>query len=500
MADSIAIVGGGIAGLSAGCYGQMNGYRTRIFEMHDKPGGLCTGWKRNGYTFDGCIEWLVGSKDGSSFNKVWSELGAVQGRRMIDHEEFIRVEGVGGKALILYNDADRLERHMKELSPSDGPVIEELTGTIRELGSIEIPLEPPEGLRGAFDTLKGLPSLLRMARHYLKFRNVTVQQFCGRFSDPFIREAFGQVFNLPDFSMLWPVMNLAWICKGDAGYPEGGSLEFSHTIERRYTGLGGDVSYKSPVKEILVEGARAVGVRLEDGSEHRAERVISAADGRATIFDMLGGRYVDDEISGMYDRWPTFEPLVQVSFGVARDLSDEPHALQFQLEKPIEVGGKAREWLGRRHYCFDKTLAPPGKSVVVVLLPTEYDYWETLHGDREKYEAEKKRVADQVTSALEGRFAGFRDSVEVVDVATPMTYVRYTGNWRGSYEGWLLTRETNKYMIKRMRNTLPGLDNFYMVGQWVMPGGGLPPAALSGREVIRTMCKKDGRRFTTSQP
>ena len=50
-AGSIIIIGAGIAGLSAGSYGQMNGYRTQIFELHDKPGGLCTAWKRRGYTF-----------------------------------------------------------------------------------------------------------------------------------------------------------------------------------------------------------------------------------------------------------------------------------------------------------------------------------------------------------------------------------------------------------------------------------------------------------------
>ena len=64
MEKSIIIIGAGIAGLSAGCYGQMNGYRTRIFEMHTTPGGLCTTWKRTGYKIDGCIHWLVGSWPG----------------------------------------------------------------------------------------------------------------------------------------------------------------------------------------------------------------------------------------------------------------------------------------------------------------------------------------------------------------------------------------------------------------------------------------------------
>jgi uncharacterized protein with NAD-binding domain and iron-sulfur cluster len=43
---SIAIIGAGVAGLAAGCYGRMNGYRTNIFEMHAGPGGLCTSWRR----------------------------------------------------------------------------------------------------------------------------------------------------------------------------------------------------------------------------------------------------------------------------------------------------------------------------------------------------------------------------------------------------------------------------------------------------------------------
>jgi len=81
-----------------------------------------------------------------------------------------------------------------------------------------------------------------------------------------------------------------------------------------------------------------------------------------------------------------------------------------------------------------------------------------------------------------------------------MTLERHTGNWRGSYEGWMLTRENSKYMVRPMKSTLPGLDGFYMIGQWLRPGGGLPPAAMSGRDVIQAICKKDSRKFTTAEP
>lgn len=128
---SIIIIGAGIAGLSAGCYGQMNDYRTRIFEMHTKPGGLCTSWLRQKYTIDGCLHWLVGSRSGTNFYRIWEELGAVQGRRMIDHEEFMRVEGADGKVFVFYTDIDRLEQHMKELAPEDGNEIEKFIKGLR---------------------------------------------------------------------------------------------------------------------------------------------------------------------------------------------------------------------------------------------------------------------------------------------------------------------------------------------------------------------------------
>src|SRR5512142_2200930 len=107
---SIIIIGGGIAGLSAGCYGRMNGLRTRIFEMHKKkPGGLCTAWKRQGYTVDGCIHWLVGSGPQSGFHKIWRDLGALEGTTIVDFDEYGRIEGTDRRTFIAYTDIDRLE-------------------------------------------------------------------------------------------------------------------------------------------------------------------------------------------------------------------------------------------------------------------------------------------------------------------------------------------------------------------------------------------------------
>ena len=98
------------------------------------------------------------------------------------------------------------------------------------------------------------------------------------------------------------------------------------------------LTYRATVEEILVEDDRAVGVRLADGSEHRADAVVSAADGHSTIFKMLGGRYVDAKIEKRYATWKTFDPLFMISYGVAQEYPDLPPFTTIFLEKPLAVG------------------------------------------------------------------------------------------------------------------------------------------------------------------
>lgn len=495
MNKSMIIIGGGIAGLAAGCYGRMNGYKTRIFEMHDSPGGVCTSWKRNGYTIDGCIHWLVGSNPNTSMHHLWEELGVIKGMKYINHEEFSRIEGSDGRVFIVYANLDRLEKHMKELAPEDAPVIEEFIGAARAFTGMDLPVEV---ISSPIEGLKVLLKMLPFLRWFLKWRGISINDYSRRFRNPFLKEAFLKAFagemDMPALAML---MTLSWLNNGTAGYPLGGSLEFSRAMERRYLGLDGEIAYRSRVAKILVENGRAVGVRLADGSEHRADWVISAADGHTTIFEMLEGKYAGKKIRGYYENFPLFQPLVYIGLGVNRAFDDFPSSVggvNFPLAEPVHLGGKEITRLGVMIYNFDPSLAPPGKTILKVMFPVDYDWWKTLAQDPARYRAEKERIADQVAALLDRRFPGLAAQVEMRDVATPLTFERYTGNWRGSYEGWLMTTRT---FGLQMPKNLPGLGNFYMAGQWVEPGGGVPTAAMSGRNAIRKICKKDGKRFKT---
>ena len=145
-----------MAGLSAGCYAQMNGYTTHIFEQHISPGGVCTSWKRKGYTFDCCVHNLPGSGEASTLHRIWRELGAVPTRPMVAYDELVQVEE-GPHVFTVYTDIDRLEAHMKALSPADAKVIEELTNAARHFTGLELLSLPVTGAAGLIGMLGFAP-------------------------------------------------------------------------------------------------------------------------------------------------------------------------------------------------------------------------------------------------------------------------------------------------------------------------------------------------------
>lgn len=493
---SMIIIGGGLAGLSTGVYGQLNGYATHIFEQHTLPGGVCTAWKRKGYTMDGCIHWLMGSRPESSMYRIYEEVGALEGNRLMILEEYGRcLDLAAEKELVFSADLNRLARDMKALTsyPEDHTAIDTLITAAEAFKGFDMQLDKAPELIGPLDNLKMMWKLRHLGK-YVRYQKIPVKDFAAQLKDPFLRWVITGVF-VPEMPMMFLFALLGQLAAGDLSVVEGGSLKFSLAIAQRYKDLGGKVTYGAEVAKILVENDRAVGIQLSDGSEHRADIVVSAADGRSTIFGMLEGKYVDDKIRHRYDHWPIFPPLILATFGVAREFPGEVADSNIKLHKPISIGGKEIDVLMVRIFNYDPTLAPPGKTTVQVMLTHEFDYWDALQKDRARYDAEKEKVAALLLQQLEGLYPGITQNVEVTDVATPYTFWRYSRNYRGAFEGWLMSTETQA----RVDKTLPGLANFYMVGQWVEPGGGVPTAIASGRNLIQILCHQEKRAFKTTR-
>ena len=494
MAKSIIVIGAGMGGLAAGIYGQINGYETQIFEMHTRPGGQCTSWKRKGYTFDPCIHHFFGCKPGSSVYQMWHELGALP-RELVDVEACTAVASPDGRMFIDYYNLERLKENLLRLSPADSNMIEEYVRAIKGFANDKIGDAMDSGSFWKMVTI--LPAMLPI-RKWIK---MNMRSFAERFSDPFLRKAFALlVYGLPDAPLFFHFMRHAGGLSGDIKWPVGGAGEFAKSIEERYLALGGNVSYRSRVEKVLVDNDKAVGVKLADGSEHRADIVISNADGRKTILEMLDGKYINETVRGYCAPLSDETSFaVDVFLGVNRDLSGEPSSLVLLLDPRVTIANRNHESVEAQLYGFDKSMAPAGKGTVKVELPASYAYWKRLYdGDRERYKQEKQKVAEQVIEILESYFRGMKNQVEVVDVATLMTWERYMGGTQGWFN--LPNRELDFTMRlelsdKKFKTTLPGLTDFYLVGVWATAMGSLAHNANSGKAIIQRICRKDGRRF-----
>jgi phytoene dehydrogenase-like protein len=504
----INIIGAGVSGLCAGSYLQMNGFETQIFEKHDIPGGLCTSWKRGEYTFDGCAHWILGSDKGSSFYKMWSELLPMQEIPFHNHYERIAIDvknttnRYGEKVFHLYTDLDRLQAYMTDLSPADEKVIREFIKPMRVMQQFDLP--------PIMDDLPPLQSLVRgikMSRYlyffywFMRLKNQTNMTFAKKFKDPFLRESFELLYDGYEVNLVVMMMPLSIFDKKSAGYPIGGSLAFARRLEETYLKLGGKIHYKTPVHKILTdEHDNATGVLVRHGVEHKADITISAADWHYTVFEALEGRYADQKMIDLKNAksMEVYYSVVQLSFGIAKDLSHLPHFSRFPLPRPVlSPDGNSYDRMEVHLYHYDPTMAPAGKTAVVVSFYTlNRDFWiDMRHTDRKAYRAAKAALLEQVIPLLDERLGGIKDLIEEVDIATPATLQRYTNSWKGSAQGWLPGK--NILAPSPVGFTLPKLKNFYLSSHWNQPGGGLPIAIKTGRDIAAMISKKINGKFKT---
>ncbi len=503
----VSIIGAGMSGLCAGCYLQMNGFETEIFEKHFIPGGLCTSWHKNGYTIDGCIHWILGSDEGSSFHKMWSEILDMKKVEFVNHEVRLEMEvktnfnKYGNKVFKLYTNLDQLHKYLLDLAPEDAKPINELIKSMRVMQKFDLPpvMDDLPFFEAMIRGIK-MTKYLEFLYWFLKLKNETNYTFAKKLKNKFLRESFELLYDGNEVNILVITMPLSCFDKKSAGYPVGGSLEFAKKIEQKYLELGGKIHYKTPVKKIIVEDGVAKGLIVRNDVKHDSDIIISAADWHYTVFEALEGKFVNQHMIDLKDlkKLEVFYSVVHLGFGIAAELKDQPHFSRFPLNEVLELpDGTIYDRLEVHVYNYDPTMAPKGKSAVVVSFYTKKgDWWIDLRkNDRPKYREVKKQFTAKIAELLKKRIPNIDDKIEMSDMATPATVYRYTNNWKGSTQGWLPGE--NLLAASPVNFTLPGLKNFYNSSHWNQPGGGLPIALKTGRDIAKLICKQNKKIFTT---
>ncbi len=172
-----------------------------------------------------------------------------------------------------------------------------------------------------------------------------------------------------------------------------------------------------------------------------------------------------------------------VSIGVRAELPDCTIP-EWELETPITYAGQTLRYLS---FYSHREHAPSGGTALTAALMTDtYDFWKKAK-DEGRYEAEKQALGEQIVRALCGKYSECEGKIEVVDIATPLTYERYTGAYRGSWMSIMKPGARAGMMYPAYSENINGL---YFAGHRMMPPGGLPVALSSGRTAAQLVCRQ----------
>lgn len=480
----LIVVGAGVAGLCAGVYAAQSGFDVTVYEGHTIPGGASTSWRRKEYLFEGGMHWLTGSSPNVPINRLWREVGALNDETVLYQRDPFFTFTDNGQTACLFRDPEKLRQHLTQLSPEDKKEINCLCKDIRRFSKVSMPVTDLPKLKVKYPSkmsmsllLGMLPALPGMAR----YSKISVTELAERFRNPAIRLLIENCIG-PDYSATAALFTMATLASGDGGYPEGGSLAMSQRMADYLSSLGGKIQYHTKVERVWTENGVTKGV-LINGEKVAADAVIVTLDTRMAI-DTMFEEPIHEEWAEKMRK--TTEPMMDVfvGIGVESDLSGLPESESFVTSEPIQCGNLVTNIVGFNNYAKYKGYAPEGcTAMTAVIMGDSYDYWKAcrLNGT---YEAEKQRIAKEFIRELVKKYPQIDGKIAVWDVATPLTYERYLGSYKGSWMS--LTRKNvpnQSYPCKP-----ESIQGVYFAGQRLQTPGGLPVALVTGRTAVQQFC------------
>jgi len=487
MSKKIIVIGVGIAGLTASVYAQRSGFDVTLIEQHSIVGGMCTSWKRKGYLFEGAVHWLTGSSPQSQMYQVWKDTGALGDDVQVSlSDPFSSIEHKG-QIINLYRDINKTVEDLKEISPDDKLLLNRLAKDVKTLSKMQMPIMDIKGVKAKNPKRMTLGFILNILPAIPTMRRLN-KLTCADFSEKFTHPAIKRLFRLllpAEYAASSLIFTLATLHAGDGGYPDGGSLAMVHRMAKTFTDMGGKLLLNTQVQKVNIStddvaGKGVVtGVTLQD-EVLEADAVIVTQETVAALKQLFetppNDEWIIDMKANLKSAICTF-----ISIGVRAEL---PAGIlpAWKLNTPITFADKTIHELSFNSY---RQYAPNGGTALTTIsFGDTYDFWEKAKNEG-RYEQEKQSLAKQYTHALCEKYPECEGKIEVVDIATPLTYERYTGAYRGA---WMSIMEPGDAM-KQYSGDCNSISGLFFSGHRLVPPGGLPSAAASGRKVAQMVCK-----------
>lgn len=459
----IIVVGGGVAGLSAGIYARLGGHKVTILEKNKHPGGNLTGWRRSDCVIDNCIHWLTGTNPSSKTFELWQTLGAITEKTEILQPRALFTVEEGGQSVTLWRNLAKLTYELTERFPDERKQAMQFIHAVKAI-------EYLGGVGGADHDSRNPMKILRYFPSLLHFYGRTAGEIAAEVSSP-VFKAFFTALTGENYASLGLVCATAAFCSGNGGLPRGGSYAMAMRIVRRFQSLGGLLKTGTEVASVI--GGKKPLVKLTDGEVLSADYVIVATEPRQALGAAFPKGHQERDSNEAYQNFSA----MQVAFEV--DIKALPFRGIYLIPSQVAETG----YLSLREFAHEPDFAPNGKTVLQAMLlcgASKSRYWIDLYSDKERYRSEKANLALQIAQMIHQHFPTLRGKLRCLDVWTPASYKQWTGAPQGCFMAYTMPSG------KRPKALSPKSPDMHILWatQWLQTPGGLPYAAMAGKKAV----------------
>jgi phytoene dehydrogenase-like protein len=451
----VLVIGSGIGAMACAAYlAKLGNRRVRLLERHFKPGGQTHGFRRRGYSWDVGLHYVGGMGVGEP------------GRRLMD---FITGGEVQWHPTPDPYDVLCFPKFRFEVPFGEGRYREQLAarfhGEARAIDRYFRDVHRATGWMGTHMAKKAMPGWMgEMMGLWSGGGESLALQTTGAYlaehvHDPLLRAVLAAQwgdYGLPPAHSAFGIHALVTGSYYDgAFFPVGGARVIAEAFARNLAASGGEVLLNRDVREILVEGGRAVGVRAEvrrgdhvEEEIHRADVVVSDVGALATFLELVPETV---ELPHRADMRAFRHGYSAV--GVYLGLDREPRTLgatganlwihsSTDLDHNAAHQGDVLD--GRPTWGFlsfpsakDPAASKPTAEILTFVDHAAFERWsgsEWLERP-DDYAAAKARIAEGLIALAEAEVPGLRAAIAHVEVSTPLTLEHFTHHPFGAFYG-----------------------------------------------------------------
>ncbi|MHB8894975.1 MAG: phytoene desaturase family protein [Candidatus Geothermincolia bacterium] len=494
----VVVVGAGIGGLACGALLAKEGAKVLIAERHSRPGGFVADYERKGYRFQ--VPHIAGGfGPGGDLTRVIDHLGI--------RVEFHRVEPL---MRFIYPDHDitvpsALDEYADVLKEAFQPQTTNINSFFKDIAAITKRTDMrmtrrPLGFANAMK-MAAYPFVAPKVLSYMMSGTTFQKMLDKRFTDERLKTVISTPWGFLGCPP-WEVSALSMVSMmksfADGAFvPLGGFQVLADAFAKAFTDSGGTLLFNHEVTSINTDKGRVSEVEMVPRAKVSTEFVVSDADSKRTLLRLLDRENFTTTFLERVDEAPVSLTGFVVHLGLGKKLGPEfaggplmvsPSYDEREMLEEVSVktrypeSGKIR-WSMMAPSMVDPSLAPHGKTCLDVIVPcVPYNFmrrWGVEEGGvrGEKYKGIKEKYAEVVVDAVARTFPDLVSHVEAFDIATPITYERYTMAIDGC---WYDSAPTGRQAIPRRPGPKTPVGGLLLTGSKSVFGGGIYPAIMAG--------------------